>query len=157
MNLYNQNINREILLKLLSKGNCKVTFVKSNNTTRTMLCTLNSDSLPGKYTKTLTSVLSENSNPDILPVWDVENGGWRSFKLSSVLVFKTIEEEQKSGHEIISEQTQKLDTKKKNIKSSFDERVLQQKLKTEENRKNAKIIIDNIRNKRTQKIEERDI
>lgn len=80
-------INRSSLLKLLStKPVLKITFKKSTtNSIRVMLCTLSSTEIPSNHQKALASVFTDTSNPDILPVWDIVKGGWRSFRISNIL------------------------------------------------------------------------
>ncbi len=151
MILFRQNIDRNILLEILSKGKCNVTFVKLNNTTRKMLCTLNSDLLPGKYSSYTEKIARSSEDPDLLPVWDVEKGDWRSFRISNTLSVETIEEKNKEGHSVPSEDAKNKDKKKKNIKKTFQERVLEQKIQTEENRKKAKTVIDSIKNQAEQR------
>lgn len=58
-----------------------VTFTKVDGTLRIMKCTLKSDVLPEANTNAKsTRTVSEN----ILPVWDIENNGWRSVRLDSI-------------------------------------------------------------------------
>ena len=151
MILFRQNIDRNILLEILSKGKCNVTFVKLDNSTRKMLCTLNSDLLPGKYTKYPEKISRSAEDPDLLPVWDVERGDWRSFRISNTLSVETIEEKTKEGHSVSSNDASNKDKKKKNAKKTFQERVLEQKIQTEENRKKAKSIIDTLREQAEQR------
>ncbi len=136
MIIYPKDINRSTLLEILSKGKCKVVFNKVDNTVRTMVCTLKPDFLPGKYESYPEKIQSSGENPEIIPVWDVEKGDWRSFKISKIIRASTIDE---------TEEKNNSDKKKKNIKKTFEERVLEQKKKTEENRLQAKQIIDNLR------------
>jgi len=101
-----------------------------------MVCTLKPDFLPGKYESYPEKIQSSGENPEIIPVWDVEKGGWRSFKISKIIRVSTIDE---------TEEKNNSDKKKKNIKKTFEERILEQKKKTEENRVQAKQIIDKLR------------
>ena len=116
-----------------------------------MLCTLNSDLLPGKYSNYTEKIAKSSEDPDLLPVWDVEKGDWRSFRISNTLSVETIEEKNKEGHSVPSEDAKNKEKKKKNIKKTFQERVLEQKIQTEENRKKAKTIIDSLRNQAEQR------
>jgi predicted DNA-binding transcriptional regulator YafY len=151
MILFRQNIDRSILLEILSKGKCNVTFVKLDNSTRRMLCTLNSDLLPGKYSTYGEKISRSYDDPDLMPVWDVEKGDWRSFRISNTLSVETVEEKNKEGHSTPSEDSKDQDKNKKNIKKTFQERVLEQKIKAEENRKQAKSIMDKIRSEAEQR------
>ena len=67
------------LRKLLTTDVVTVVFTKKDGSTREMICTTISDYLPevpGNFT-------SEPSK-DIVTVWDLEQGGWRSFRFDSV-------------------------------------------------------------------------
>lgn len=136
MTLFPKDINRNTLLQILSKGKCKVTFNKVDNTVRTMTCTLKSDLLPGKYDSYPEKIQTSTENVEVMPVWDIEKGDWRSFKISKIISVVTIDDEDEKNS---------LDKKNKNIKKTFEEKILEQKKKTETNRENAKKIIDKIR------------
>jgi hypothetical protein len=56
-------------------------FTKSDGTERELLCTLKEEFI-GEYEKKTERVKKEN--PDVMSVWDLENNGWRSFRLDSV-------------------------------------------------------------------------
>jgi hypothetical protein len=62
-----------------------VTFVKSDETERTMKSTLNA-----KYLPVPTEAVKEkkerkkSEDPDLFVVWDMEKEAWRSFKFSAV-------------------------------------------------------------------------
>lgn len=73
---YNDLVNR-------LRGNVLVvTFEKVDGTTRTMQCTLKPEYLPEEY-RNKAPMLTETA-PTAVSVWDVENGGWRSFRVDSV-------------------------------------------------------------------------
>lgn len=84
--------NIKVLKELLTKGKVIVTFTKVDGTERRMLCTLAKDLLPkmeepkplkeGEEPKKKRKV-----NPNVLPVWDLEAEGWRSFKFDNVTEF----------------------------------------------------------------------
>lgn len=65
------------LKEKLENGVVTVVFEKTNGEERTMQCTLLNEYLP--ETK---GVRAENDN--VLSVWDVENNGWRSFRVDSI-------------------------------------------------------------------------
>jgi len=70
--------------KELHDRNCKVIFRKVDGTERTMICTLNEGAIDnGDVAKR--EVKSRNDN--VIAVWDVENKGWRSFRVDSVISF----------------------------------------------------------------------
>ena len=85
--LDNKDINRSNLLKLLLQEEyLKILFKKSTTQTlRTMICTLYGDSIPTSFAKSIEATIKQNDNLDILPVWDVIKGKWRSFHISNII------------------------------------------------------------------------
>jgi hypothetical protein len=80
------NVNlREALKALVSTNHAEVTFVKKDGTDRTMICTTEASSIPEDKQPNEESTLKENT--DILRVYDLENDGWRSFRVDSVKSF----------------------------------------------------------------------
>jgi hypothetical protein len=59
----------------------KVSFTKANGETRILRCTLQAEFLPPQ--RDIEESTTRN-NPNVLAVWDIENNGWRSFRLDSV-------------------------------------------------------------------------
>ena len=76
---------RDALKTLVSENHLEVTFVKKDGTERTMLCTTDSSSIPEERRPIGESKVKENT--DILRVYDLENDGWRSFRVDSVMSF----------------------------------------------------------------------
>lgn len=73
------------MLSYLQDNICEVTFIKSNGTKRVMKCTLKKELLP------VQTGIPEGSNhktrtisDDVIACYDVENSGWRSFRIDSV-------------------------------------------------------------------------
>lgn len=85
--LSDKEINRSNLLKLLVQEEyLKILFKKSTTQTiRTMICTLYGDSIPTSFAKSIEATIKQNDNLDILPVWDVIKGKWRSFHISNII------------------------------------------------------------------------
>lgn len=85
--LSDKDINRSNLLKLLLQEEyLKILFKKSTTQTmRTMICTLYGDSIPTSFAKSIEATIKQNDNLDILPVWDVIKGKWRSFHISNII------------------------------------------------------------------------
>jgi hypothetical protein len=80
-------IDRYELKQILENSITTVVFTKVNGEQREMKCTLLSEYLPksdvaGK--QLLTETLTKEENPSTLRVWDVENNGWRSFRMDSI-------------------------------------------------------------------------
>ena len=69
----------------LRRGVCKIEFTKVDGSHRVMMATLD----PQEITKTLTTPgeSPRKPNPNVLPVFDVEAQGWRSFRVDSVTKF----------------------------------------------------------------------
>ena len=76
-------INKETLKANLQKGLGTVVFTKADGSERTMKCTLKADLLPAVEIKE--GVKARVENPEVLSVWDLENKGWRSFKINSII------------------------------------------------------------------------
>lgn len=75
---------RSELIELLQKYTVKITFTKVDGSTRVMDCTLREDILP-------VVTVPESAKPrraappaSLLPVWSVQDRGWRSIKLYSI-------------------------------------------------------------------------
>jgi hypothetical protein len=78
--------NRDTLLKDLKENVCEIFFTKVNGEKRAMRCSLREDLLPASYLQTEEAKVSDfhKTNPDVLAVWDLQNNGWRSFRIDSV-------------------------------------------------------------------------
>lgn len=79
-------MNKYELSQTLQNGVATVVFTKADGSLRSMRCTLLAEYLPAQVGAQL---LTEDApvrkeNPDALAVWDIENGGWRSFRLDSI-------------------------------------------------------------------------
>ncbi len=77
---------REELINKLKENICVVSFKKKDGTNRNMKCTLKENVIP-KATKEdpLSQKKIRALNEEVLPVWDVEKEGWRSFRIDSVV------------------------------------------------------------------------
>lgn len=76
------DLNKEELKAQLVNKVATVVFTKADGKTlRTMKCTLNPADLPER---TDTDGPTKFPNPETVAVWDLENKGWRSFRLDSV-------------------------------------------------------------------------
>ena len=76
---------RDTLKALTSTGKVEITFVKKDGTDRTMICTTKTSNIPEEKQPVGESTLKENT--DILRVYDIENEGWRSFRIDRVKSF----------------------------------------------------------------------
>ena len=69
---------REALIKNLQKNVMQITFNKVCGEERVMHCTLHETFVPE------TGVNNKKNNDEVLPVWDVDIGAWRSFRLDTI-------------------------------------------------------------------------
>ena len=76
---------RDKLKTLINENHVEITFVKKDGTDRTMICTTKPSSIPEEKQPIGESKVKENT--DILRVYDLENEGWRSFRVDSVKSF----------------------------------------------------------------------
>lgn len=82
-------IDRDTLKQLLQKDTATVIFTKADGTERELKCTLHEKYLP--VTEHIeANTIVKKVNVDTLSVWDIENSGWRSFRLDSVIKVKDI-------------------------------------------------------------------
>lgn len=85
---------RTYLKKRLHAEEMKIVFVKANGERREMRCTLNSLHLPMKAMQALeeNKAREKTENTEILAVWDLDNEGWRSFRIDNVISYDVIED-----------------------------------------------------------------
>jgi len=77
----NTEIEKNWLKSTLATEILNVTFIKKDGSERKMKCTLMEDKIPSEKTPKG----SEKSKSDeVLPVFDVESDGWRSFRWDSI-------------------------------------------------------------------------
>lgn len=76
---------REYIIEQLRQRVLEVDFIKADGSTRTLKCTLKADLLP-KPDKPLIDTLKKPKaeNLEVIAAWDIENKGWRSFRLDSI-------------------------------------------------------------------------
>ena len=76
---------RDNVLKDLREAVLEVQFKKVDGTSRTMRCTLKPDMLPPSYvTEAEQEKKFHKENENVVAVWDVTKGGWRSFRMDSI-------------------------------------------------------------------------
>ena len=100
MILLQNNIDRQILLKYLSEGICQVSFTKvKDNTNRVLLCTLHASTVPAKFLKSIEMVFNPVEDEDLVAVWDVTDGKWKSFrsKAAKDKLFETIQKQKEAA------------------------------------------------------------
>ena len=69
------------LVNLLRESSVTITFIKKDGSERKMYCTLSEKKIPAEKTPKGTE---KSKNEEVLPVFDLESGGWRSFRWDSV-------------------------------------------------------------------------
>lgn len=79
---------REQMMNELVKRECRVIFRKANGEERNMVCTLQEAVIPAS---TKTDPIGQTKiralNEEVIPVWDMQAAGWRSFRTDSVISF----------------------------------------------------------------------
>lgn len=86
-NLQDTSTQKETLKNLLRENVLSVVFIKKDGSERVMECTLKPDLLPTQDENTESKDKVRTENPDVIQVYDLENTGWRSFRVDSVLAF----------------------------------------------------------------------
>ena len=81
--------NREEMISSLQENVCSVIFEKKNNQIRQMHCTLNTEFAPWILA---TKGKGAARHEGVIAVWDIEEMGWRSFRVNSFLQFDILKE-----------------------------------------------------------------
>lgn len=79
---------KENLKSILKQNVVTITFKKVNGTDRTMRCSLKEDLVPVYQSKDSSRKKPENDN--LLPVWDLENNAFRSFRVDSLINYEIV-------------------------------------------------------------------
>jgi len=72
-------MNRDTLIKNLQKKTMRITFTKVNGEERVMDCSLQEHIIPP------TDAKNRKENEEVLPVFDINKGEWRSFRIDSII------------------------------------------------------------------------
>ena len=78
-------MNRDTLIKNLQKKTMRITFTKVNGEERVMDCSLQEHIIPP------TDAKNRKENEEVLPVFDINKGEWRSFRLDSITNIEALE------------------------------------------------------------------
>jgi hypothetical protein len=70
------------LAEMLRSSVLEVSFTKKDGSGRVMNCTLQEKYLPPLMEDT---EVATKDNPNVLAVWDIDNSGWRSFRINSIV------------------------------------------------------------------------
>jgi len=131
---------REDLLKYLMEGICQVSFIKvKDGSYRAIYCTLNLGFIPKQFENSVKNTLDKiPEDSDLVPIWDVSEGKWKSFRISKMNYFLTSDElvsENKVGHNTFSRSKQLLEERKQKELQKFTERVEKLREQAEDARK----------------------
>jgi hypothetical protein len=86
-NTFDSQAGKDWVKSVLNEGIATITFTKADGTERVMKCTLDRNLVPPQEKKSEVKRISEqirSVSPDVLPVYDVEAQGWRSFRWDSI-------------------------------------------------------------------------
>lgn len=84
-----QKEQRENFVNKLGEGPCLVVFNKTDGSTRRMRATLKPDLIPDEKLPD-DATKNRKVNEEVIPCFDLENQGWRSFRVDSVIDFAPI-------------------------------------------------------------------
>lgn len=79
---------KEELRKIFSENIANITFLKIDGTKRSMICTLKADLLP--TVEKTESKQKKQPNENVLPVWDLEQKAFRSFRVDSLIEYSIV-------------------------------------------------------------------
>ena len=77
-------LTKEELKHNLTTSVAKVTFTKTDGFIREMYCTLRGDYISASQPLDESPKIPRKENDAVLAVWDIDNNGWRSFRLDSI-------------------------------------------------------------------------
>lgn len=87
--------NRDTILSDLRQHVVEVSFKKVDGTPRIMRCTLAPRHLPPSFNESVEEQNQEKEfhkkNENVIAAWDVQKGGWRSFRVDSVEYLQVID------------------------------------------------------------------
>jgi hypothetical protein len=72
---------KDWLRTLLHEREVGITFIKKDGSERLMWCTLSESKIPSEFAPKGSEKVKSD---EVLPVFDVENDGWRSFRWDSI-------------------------------------------------------------------------
>jgi len=79
---------KQSIRSLLKNDVLEVVFIKTDGNVREMRCTLQ-EKFVEAYDKKTDKVKPENDS--VISVWDLDNGGWRSFRVDSIQSVSVVE------------------------------------------------------------------
>lgn len=83
-----EEMTRDYMMTRLQQSECRVIFKKTNGEERDMICTLQPNIIPdAKKEDPLSQKKVRSINEEVIPVWDINAEGWRSFRVDRVISF----------------------------------------------------------------------
>lgn len=80
-----REFDRDSLIKDLKENAVRVFFTKINGEKRNMRCSLSPLYLPPNTVhEHLDEMHKKEENKDVVAVWDMDNGGWKSFRVENI-------------------------------------------------------------------------
>lgn len=133
-------LSRETIIKYLLQGICQTSFIKvKDGSTRILYCTLHFSLIPNRFSKALEKIISQNpTDADILPVWDIAEGKWKSFRISKMVFMLTADELKKEnikGFNTFSQSAQRIKDANMQSIERFEKKKEDLKMKSEESSK----------------------
>jgi hypothetical protein len=102
--------------------------------------------IPNKFAKAVEKIFkSETDDVDILPIWDVAEGKWKSFRISKSVFFITADElikENAVAHNHASKSAEQTEAQKKKILEEFRKRVEELKRQAQQAKNNINGVND---------------
>lgn len=83
-----KKVTRQDVIDILTQAAHMIEFTKVDGSNRRMCATLVPDQLPPQQTQEGIGSLV-NKRKDSVAVWDIENNGWRSFRLENLIMLGT--------------------------------------------------------------------
>jgi hypothetical protein len=80
-------LTRNEMISQLLKKECRVVFTKVNGEERDMTCTLMAEALPARAASSDEKAELKGVNEETIPVWDVNQQAFRSFRVENVISF----------------------------------------------------------------------
>lgn len=81
-----ETMTKDEIRMFLSGAIADVKFTKTDGTVREMLCTLRPEYLPApSVAESLLTHNKREENPNVIAVWDINKGDWRSFRIDSII------------------------------------------------------------------------
>ena len=130
------------------EGICQVSFIKvKDGSNRVIFCTLNFGFIPKQFEKSINKLLTEiPPDADIMPIWDITEGKWKSFRISKMHYFITSDEfkdENKAGQSTDSNIGKTLKQRKDKEAKEFEKRIKDLKQKAQEAKENINGVNNN--------------